>query len=142
MPIIDIPAMQQRRQAYRVSWRTFVLPLIAFAFVLALWGASLASFFSLHLAQYTDERYAFYLDTGNVFYGKVTAVGPTTVTLTDAYSFQTVAVGETSTNNLQAQTGNPLTLPENWVTIRFEHVIFYERIGEEASVQKLIRQGP
>ncbi|MBP6860216.1 MAG: hypothetical protein KBC38_01475 [Candidatus Pacebacteria bacterium] len=141
MPIIDIPAMQQRRQGYRVTWRTFVIPLIAFAVVLALWGSSLASFFTLHIAQYTDDRYAFYLDTGNVFYGKVMAAGPGSVTLTDAYTFQAVSVGETSTNNLQAQTGNPLTLPENWVTLNWEHVIFYERIGEEASVQKLIRQG-
>lgn len=120
----------------------YVISLAVIAASLALWGAAIFSSVSLYLAQYTEARYAFYLDSGNVFYGTVRGVSPFSIKLSDAYSFQTVAVGETSTNNLTAQAENPFTKPENWLVINRRRILFYEKIGEEASVLRVIYPQP
>lgn len=130
--------MPPKRRTHKVS--LYVAPAVIFFAVLLLWGPALFGILRLHFAQYSDDRYAFYTDSGNVFYGTVRGVSFTQVTLSDAFSFQTVSVGETTTSNLQSAQGNPLTRPDNWLVMNWDHIIFYERIGDEASVLKAIDQ--
>jgi hypothetical protein len=113
-----------------------ILPVALLAAVL--WGRALFGAVDLYAAQYTDARYAVYLDSGHIFYGKITGVSPFSIRLSDVYSFQTVSVGETSTSNLSAQTDNPLTLPRDWMSINRKNVLFYERVGEDASIMRII----
>lgn len=115
------------------------LPLYALLFAIFLlvsvfFGPALMSQTQLYVAQYTNDFYAFYLEDGSVFYGQVKGVGLGTIVLKNTYSFQAIEVGETSTSNLVALRDNPLTRPDNWVVIKEGHVLFYERIGDDASI--------
>lgn len=114
---------------------------MAFVLFWFFFGSMFFSLVGLHMAEFSDQRYAVYLDSGHVFYGKIKAVGIFTLTLSDVYSFQTLEVGETSTSNLQAQRLNPLTAPDNWLVIERDHVLFFERIGKDARILELIRAG-
>lgn len=109
----------------------FMVALIA---CIALFGPSLFAHTRLFFAQYTSDYYAVYLETGNIFYGQVRGVGLGQVVLTNAYSFQEIEVGETTTSNLSALRDNPLTRPSNWMVIPSRHILFYERIGDDASI--------
>lgn len=137
MTVIDLANRDRvkRRPGVRTLIAGFVFPLV----FLALFAPSLFADARLFLAQYGNDRYAFYLASGHTFYGTVRGVGFGKVVLADAYSFQSVSVGETSTNNLTAQKDNPLTRPDNWLVINREHILFYERVGDEASLLQAIR---
>ncbi len=126
-----------RSHSPSVLW--FVAAPLALVIALALWGPALTSLARLYTAQYRGDVYAFYLDSGHTFYGTVRGVGFGTITLANVYSFQTVSVGQTPTSNLTAQELNPLTAPENWMTISREHVLFYEKLGDKAKVLKIMR---
>lgn len=125
--------MFMRRLVSAVLWG------VACVALLSIVGPALAGRAGLYIDQYTDRYYAFYLDTGEVVYGKIRAVGWGSVTVRDAYSFRTIEVGETSTNNLQAQRQNLLTAPDNWLTLRMSHVLLYERMGKDARALELMR---
>lgn len=118
----------------RVKLSTFALVFAVVLMALVFWGPTLLAVLRLHSAQYTNDYYAFYVEGGSVFYGQVRGVGLGNVTLSNAYSFQAIEVGETSTSNLVALRDNPLTRPDNWVVIKDRHILFYERIGDNASV--------
>lgn len=122
----------------RFEW-TWALGPILIVLGLLIWGPALSGTVRLYAAQYTGDVYAFYLDSGHTFYGTVRGVGLGTITLADAYSFQTVKVGETSTSNLTSQRLNPLTSPDNWLTVSWRHVLFYEKLGDKAKVLKIMR---
>lgn len=130
--IIDLANRGGTRRRFSIS--TFALIFAGFILVLAFFGPSLFAGLRLYTAQYTKDYYAFYLEDGAVFYGQVRGVGLGNVVLTNAYSFQAIEVGETSTSNLVALRDNPLTRPDNWVVITRDHVLFYERIGDDASI--------
>lgn len=124
--------------------RSGLLPKLAFGFGMlillgVLFGPSFFAHLRLYSAQYSDDYYALYLDSGNVFYGQIRGVGLGQITLTNAYSFQSIEVGETSTSNLSAVRNNPLTRPDNWMVINRDHVLFYERIGDDASILEALR---
>ncbi len=131
--IIDL-ANRGGGRAKRTSLWLFALILGLVLVALAFFGPALFASAGLHTAQYSKDYYAFYLEDGSVFYGQVRGVGLGNVVLTNAYSFQAIEVGETSTSNLVALRDNPLTRPENWVVITRSHVLFYERIGDDASI--------
>lgn len=139
MAHLDIPGLAAARPRRMLSWKSAVGALLVFVAFLAFWGPSALAFLRLHTAAYFGDRYAFYTDTGDVFYGVVLGAGPSSVILTDTYSFQTVSVGETTTSNLRAQTANPLTSPDNWLVLAWDRIVFYERIGDDASVLEAIR---
>ncbi len=121
--------------------RRFRLPIIVVAVLVLAYlcfGAVLTRTVGLYMAQWSSDRYAFYLESGEALYGRVAGVSLGSIVLKDAYSFQQVSVGETSTSNLIAATDNPLTRPDNWMVLSRRHVVFYERIGSEASILKVI----
>jgi hypothetical protein len=124
------------RSRTRISW--FAVP-IGTLIILGLWGPALMRSAHLFAAQYTGDVYAFYLDSGHTFYGTIRGVGIGSVTLSDVYSFQTINVGTTPTSNLTAQALNPITSPENWLTIDWRHVLFFEQLGDRSKVLRIIR---
>lgn len=123
--------------------RPFLGPLLVSSGVvillIAMFGASLFAHLRLFLAQYSDDFYAVYLENGNAVYGHVRGAGLGQLILSDAYSFQQIEVGETTTSNLSALRDNPLTRPDNWMVIPSRHILFYERIGDDASVLEALR---
>lgn len=130
--IIDLANRGGARRRFKIS--TFALIFAGFLLVLVFFGPSIFAGFRLHVAQYTNDYYAFYLTDGSVFYGQVRGVGLGNVVLTNTYSFQAIEVGETSTSNLVALRDNPLTRPDNWTVIKENSLVFYERIGTDASI--------
>ncbi len=94
----------------------------------------------IYAAQYSGGTYAFYMDTGQTFFGEIKSVSPSAVTLTNIYTFQTINVGEVPTTNLTAQQLNPLTTPYNWMTLNWKHITYYERVGSRSKVMNLMRQ--
>lgn len=122
----------------RFEWMWVAAPIATLA-LLIVWGPALVRSANLVAAQYTGTIYAFYLDSGHTFYGTIRGVGLGSVTLSDVYSFQTINVGTTPTSNLTAQELNPLTAPENWLTIEWRHVLFYEQLGSKAKVLHIMR---
>lgn len=134
--VIDLA---NRRRATGFPMGKVIALFVALLLFLVLFGSSLFSHTRLFLAQYSNDYYAFYLQSGNVFYGHVRGVGFGQVILTDAYSFQELEVGETTTSNLSAVRDNPLTSPDNWMVIPSRTILFYERIGEDASVLEALR---
>lgn len=125
-------------QQRRIEWSWFIGPILI-VFGLLIWGPSLYGTVRLYAAQYTGDVYAFYLDSGHTFYGTVRGVGFGTITIAEAYSFQTVKVGDTPTSNLTSQRLNPLTSPDNWLTMSRRHILFYEKLGDKAKVLKIMR---
>lgn len=121
----------------RAEWSWVLAPIVVLT-ILVLWGPALLGVCRLYAAQYTGSVYAFYLDSGHTFYGTVRGIGWDTVTLSDVYSFQTVTVGTTPTSNLASQRLNPLTAPENWLTINWKHVLFYEQLGDRSKVLTIV----
>lgn len=113
--------------------------LLFFCGALFLYGPAVERYVSLHWAQYTDATYAFYLSSGHVFYGNVRAVGPQAITLSHVYTFQGVSVGGSTTNNLVAQAASPLTMPEDWLVLERNKILFYERITSAARILSLMR---
>jgi hypothetical protein len=135
--VVDLANRTQKTR--RMTLPRIVISFAAFVIFLALFAPSLFLHLRLHAAQYTDTYYAFYLESGNVFYGQVRGVGFGQIILSNAYSFQEVEVGETTTSNLSALAQNPLTRPENWLALSRDHILFYERIGKDASVLEALR---
>lgn len=132
--VIDLANRTRGRANTTLSiWRVGVL-LGALLLFLALIGPVLFAHARLFLAQYSDDYYAVYLETGNIFYGQVRGVGLGRLILSNTYSFQEIEVGETTTSNLSAVRENPLTSPDNWMVIPSRHILFYERIGDDASI--------
>lgn len=131
-----VQSLLMYRSRTRISW--FAVP-IGTLLVLGLWGPALMHSARLYAAQYTGDMYAFYLDSGHTFYGHVRGIGFGTITLTDVYSFQTINVGTTPTSNLTAQQLNPLTAPDNWLSIEWRHVIFFEQLGDRSKVLQITR---
>lgn len=122
----------------RFEWTWVAAPVVMLV-LLILWGPSLFRSARLFTAQYTGETYAFYLDSGHTFYGTVRGIGFGTITISNVYSFQTVSIGQTPTSNLTAQELNPLTSPENWMTLNWRHVLFFEKLGSKAKVLRIMR---
>lgn len=131
-----------RHQRVQRNWTPVIGFLIVFLAALFLWGPGLIGEMRLYAAQYSKDLYAFYLDSGNVFFGEVRGYAFGHITLVNAYSFQEVSVGDTSTNNFIAQQDNPLTRPENWLILERSRILFFEKIGPEASVLRLIQSRP
>lgn len=129
--------MPQRRHNPLSHLWWFAMPIATLALLLV-WGPSLFGMARLYMAQYGGDVYAFYIDSGHTFYGTIQGVGFGTVTLSNVYSFQTVQVGDTPTSNLTAQQLNPITAPLNWITLNWKHVLFYERVGPNAKVLKIM----
>lgn len=134
-----IPTRHQRVQR---NWTPVIAFLVLFLVALFMWGPGLIGEARLYTAQYSDDLYAFYLDSGNVFFGEVRGYTFGHITLVNAYTFQEVSVGDTSTNNFIAQRNNPLTRPDNWMVLERSRVLFFEKIGRDASVLKLISSRP
>jgi hypothetical protein len=134
--IVDLAGRSRgsRRPSLAFLASIFVLILL----LLGMFAPSLFADARLFTAQYTNDRYAFTLDSGHVFYGVVRGAGLGKIVLSDAYSFQSISVGETSTSNLGALRDNPLTRPENWIVLSREHILFYEKIGDDASILSAI----
>lgn len=107
---------------------------LLFLLSLVLWAPSLWFEAKLRLAVYSTSTYAVYLDSGHIFYGKLTGVTGTTLVLRDVRSFQKYEVGESTTNTLQSQLANPLTKPENFLAVNRAHVLFFERVGPDAPI--------
>lgn len=119
------------------TWSLGFLFIILLVFFV-LRGPALIRELRLSFAPYTDGIYAFYLSSGHTFYGSVASVNGRTIALRNAYSFQSTTVGDVPTSNLQAQILNPLTMPENWIAISRDSVLFYEKLTEEAQLMPLI----
>jgi hypothetical protein len=132
--IIDLANRGGGVRPRRLGLGSFLATGVFVLILLVLFGPALFGNMRLHVAQYTGDYYAFYLSDGSVFYGQVRASGLGRITLANAYSFQKIDVGETSTSNLVALRDNPLTRPDNWMVIMRDHVLFYERIGDDASI--------
>lgn len=116
----------------------YLSPLVVVA-CLILWGPGLFHSIGLYSAQYAGGTYAFYMDTGQTFFGEIRSVTPSTITLANVYTFQTYTVGETPTTNLTAQQLNPLTMPYNWMALNWKHVTYYERVGSRGKVINIMR---
>lgn len=93
----------------------------------------------LHMAQYTSNMYAVQLMNGQVMYGTIRAVGWSTLTMGNVHTFDTVVVGTTQTSNLQARRTNPLTMPEDWLTINRDGILYIEKLSPAARVLSLMR---
>ena len=119
----------------------FYIP-IAALLVLFLWGPTLMSYGRLYTSQYTGTLYAFYLDGGQTVFGEIQSVGFVTLRLRNVYTFQNVAIGETSTSNLASQRASALTRPENWLAVEWRHVLFFEQVGVDAKIRDVIDARP
>lgn len=107
---------------------------LLFLLCLILWTPSLWFEVKLRLAVYGTNTYAVYLDSGHIFYGKLTGVTGATIVFRDVRSFQKYEVGGSTTNTLQSQLANPLTRPENFLVINRAHVLFFEKVGSDAPI--------
>ncbi len=117
-----------------------VIFLLAIIFIICvLFGPAAVRSLELHLAQYTSAMYAIQLLNGQVMYGTIRSVGPRTITMGNVHTFETVTVGGSQTSNLQARRTNPLTMPEDWLTIERDGVLYYERLSPAARVLSLMR---
>ncbi|MBP9669159.1 MAG: hypothetical protein KBE09_02620 [Candidatus Pacebacteria bacterium] len=83
--------------------------------------------------------YAVQLLNGQVMYGTIRSVGLSTITMGNVHTFETVTVGTTQTSNLQARRTNPLTMPEDWLTIERDGILYYEKLSPAARVLSLMR---
>ncbi len=113
-----------------------------FAIILAccvLFGPAAVRSLELYFAQYTSAMYAVQLLNGQVMYGTIRSVGLSTITMGNVHTFETVTVGTTQTSNLQARRTNPLTMPEDWLTIERDGILYYEKLSPAARVLSLMR---
>ncbi len=104
-----------------------------------LFGPAAVRSLQLHLAQYTNAMYAIHLLNGQVMYGTIRSVGLNTITMGNVHTFETVSVGTTQTSNLQARRTNPLTMPEDWLTIQRDGILYFEELSPAARVLSLMR---
>lgn len=107
---------------------------ITVLFLLLVWGPAWWFAVGVRLAAYSGATYALYLDTGHIFYGKISSVSGSTVVMRDVRSFQKFEVGGSTSNTLQAQKANALTKPENFLAINRERILFFEKVGTDAPI--------
>ena len=103
-------------------------------------GPGLAINWHYMTAPYTGEWYAVYLLNGQVLYGQIRGFTKDTLRLVNVYYIQTLTVGERTTNNIVRRGTNEVSAPENWLLINRDQILYWEKIGKDAPVMKVIRE--
>ena len=112
-------------------------------FVLALWwyGPGVLVRFENRQAQYTSRWYAVYLDNNQVLYGQIRGLTRDTVKLTNVYYIQAVTVGDKTTSNLIRRGSQEVSAPLNYLLVNRARVLYWEAVGDDAPVMKIIKGG-
>jgi len=115
------------------------IPLVV-AFFLFWYYPALGIYAELKLAPYFGDWYAFYLDNNLTFYAQITGSTKDLLKLSDVYYVQTVKIGEQPTSSIIRRGPNEITLPENYLLMNRNKILYYEKIGKDSQVMKIILQ--
>lgn len=90
-----------------------------------------------------DAYHAVFLDNGQVYFGKLEHLNKEFWSLTDIYYLRagTVQQGETVGPQIDLiKLGLEIHAPKDEMIINKQHIVFYESLGDDGEVMKLIRQ--
>ena len=92
-----------------------------------------------------DIYEAVFLDNNQVYFGKLSELRGDFIKLTDIYYLRAGTVQKGEAGELPSQVdliklGSELHGPRDEMIINREHVIFYEEIGDQSEIRKLIRK--
>lgn len=99
------------------------------------------------LEVFPAESYqAVFLDNGQVYFGKIGSVNKDFLSLTEVYYLRagSLALGEEGSDNATSldlvKLGAELHAPRDQMVINKEHILFYEELGQDGEIMKLIRK--
>jgi hypothetical protein len=138
--IIDIKdsnEFEDRKIEIKKFWLFLVIPLLLL--VLLIWGPSLLIRLQILKMIYFNDYVAVYTTDNQTLYGRFLGVSNQAFKLADVYYFQYLTVGDKTTGNLVKRGQNEITSPDGTVFINPSQILYWEKIGKDSKVMKLIK---
>ncbi len=123
--------------------KIIILPSIILIFAVAIFwfGPGLRTYWQIHTAPYSHKWFAIYLQNDQSLFARIKGFTRTTIELSDVYYIQTFQVSSSTTSNLVRRGTNEISAPKNYLFVNRSQILYWEEIGENATVMNIIKWG-
>ena len=120
--------------------KAIVVLIIILIPVIIFWcGPNFIARMAIRLAPYTGHWYAFYMDNGEVFYAQIQGTARNWIKLKNVYYLQKITIDGKTQNKINKASANEISLPENYLELNADKILYWEQIGANAEVMKIIK---